>query len=104
MQSPSGRNYDLTPPSETQFADLVADLTEEERHLLLDHGEERPFCGTLVFEKRDGIYTCRLCGLPLFRGNTKFDSGTGWPSFTAPFIDAHLRPLRDTTYGMVRNE
>jgi peptide-methionine (R)-S-oxide reductase len=104
MQPTSVATFNLAAPSEAQFSELVADLTEEERHLLLDHGEERPFCGVLVTEKREGLYTCRLCGLPLFRAGAKFDSGTGWPSFTAPFIDTHLRELRDTTYGMVRTE
>lgn len=96
--------FDLTPPNEEQFDALAADLSEDERHLLLDHGEEAPFCGVFVTEKRDGLYTCRLCGLPLFKGGSKFESGTGWPSFTAPFIAAHLRELRDTSYGMVRVE
>jgi peptide-methionine (R)-S-oxide reductase len=96
--------FDLSPPSEEQFAALAADLTDEERHLLLDHGEEAPFCGVFVKEKREGLYTCRLCGLPLFRGGAKFDSGTGWPSFAAPFAPDHLRELRDTTYGMLRTE
>ena len=99
-----GPIFDLRAPSEEQFAALADGLTEEERHLLLDHGEEPPFCGTLVSEKRGGVYSCRLCGLPLFVGTEKFDSGTGWPSFTAPFASDHLRELRDSTYGMIRTE
>ena len=55
-------------------------------------------------EKRPGVFTCRLCGLPLFHGGTKFESGTGWPSFTRPFAEAHLKTIRDTSYGMVRSE
>ena len=55
-------------------------------------------------EKRPGVFTCRLCGLPLFHGGTKFESGTGWPSFTQPFAEGHLKTIRDTSYGMVRTE
>ncbi|HEY5712647.1 MAG TPA: peptide-methionine (R)-S-oxide reductase MsrB [Allosphingosinicella sp.] len=97
-------HFDLTPPSEDQLAALIAPLTREERHLLLDHGEEAPFCGVFLTEKREGLYTCRLCGLPLFRGGAKFESGTGWPSFTAPFAEGHLSEVRDTSHFMVRTE
>jgi len=72
--------------------------------LLLEHGEESPFCGVFLTEKREGVYTCRLCGLPLFKVGAKFESGTGWPSFTAPFGEEHLRGIRDNSYGMVRRE
>jgi peptide-methionine (R)-S-oxide reductase len=96
--------FDLTPPSEEQFASLAAELTNEERHVLLDHGTEAPFCGIFLDEKRPGLYTCRLCGLPLFKGGSKFESGTGWPSFTEPFAEGHLQYLTDTGYGMTRTE
>lgn len=96
--------FDLTPPNEDQLSDLTADLDDQERHVLLEHGTEAPFCGVFLDEKREGIYTCRLCGLPLFKGGAKFESGTGWPSFTQPFADGHLKYLRDTSYGMVRTE
>lgn len=96
--------FDLTPPSEDQFQRLVADLSNEERSVLLDHGTEAPFCGTFLHEKRPGLFTCRLCGLPLFHGGTKFESGTGWPSFTQPFAEGHLRTFQDTSYGMIRVE
>lgn len=96
--------FDLTPPTQEQMRELVADLSEEERHLLLEHDEETPFCGVFLHEKREGLYTCRLCGLPVFKGGAKFESGTGWPSFTAPFGESHLRAVRDTSYGMVRTE
>ena len=96
--------FDLKPPDEGQFKDLVADLSKEEQGVRLEHGTEAPFCGLFLTEKREGIYTCRLCGLPLFRAGTKFESGTGWPSFTAPFAEGHLREIRDASYGMVRTE
>ncbi len=96
--------FDLTPPSEDQLASLTAALSDEERRVLLDHGTEAPFCGIFLDEKRPGLFTCRLCGLPLFHGGTKFESGTGWPSFTRPFDDGHLRTITDTSHGMVRVE
>lgn len=97
-------SFDLAPPTQTQLDDLVSGLSDDERHLLLEHGEEAPFCGVFLTEKRDGVYTCRLCGLPLFKGGSKFESGTGWPSFTAPFRDGHLHEVRDTSFGMIRTE
>ena len=58
----------------------------------------------MLGEKREGVFCCRECGLPLFRSATKFESGTGWPSFTQPVDEAHVRQVRDTSYGMVRIE
>ena len=56
-------------------------LNEEETHVILDKGTERPFTGKFWDNKADGMYTCRQCNTNLFPSNTKFDSGTGWPSF-----------------------
>jgi len=100
--SPTG--FDLTPPTAEQHRALAAALTDEERRVLLEHGTEAPFCGALLNNKTPGTYCCRLCGLPLFRSGEKFESGTGWPSFTAPFDETHLKYFRDTSYGMVRTE
>jgi peptide-methionine (R)-S-oxide reductase len=97
-------SFDLTPPTADQRDMLIADLNDEERHVLLEHGTERPFCGVFLDEKRPGVFTCRMCGLPLFHGGTKFESGTGWPSFTQPFADRHLKTIRDSSHGMVRTE
>jgi peptide-methionine (R)-S-oxide reductase len=96
--------FDLAPLTPEERRRIVATLSDEERHVLLEHGTERPFCGTLVHQKQRGTYSCRLCGLPLFRATEKFDSGTGWPSFTTPYDATHLRSIRDTSYGMVRTE
>ena len=54
--------------------------------------------------KKPGTYACRLCGLPLFASNSKFDSGTGWPSFFRPFDDDHIRSIEDRSHGMTRVE
>lgn len=102
LESDSG--YDITPISAERREQLAQNLTAEERRILLDHGTEPAFCGTLTDNKENGVYACRLCGLPLFKSDEKFYSGTGWPSFYAPFDNAHLRKLRDASYGMIRIE
>src|SRR5438094_6569012 len=104
MDNVTTLQFDLTPPSEEQLQALAADLSDQERHVLLEHGTEAPFCGVFLTEKREGVFTCRLCGLPLFSGGAKFESGTGWPSFTQPFAEGHLKTIRDSSYGMVRTE
>ena len=100
----SAAGFDLTPPTEAERARLEADLSAEEKRVLLAHGTEAPFCGVFLDNKKEGAYACRLCGLPLYRSSAKFDSGTGWPSFFAPFDPAHLKLIRDVSYGMVRTE
>jgi peptide-methionine (R)-S-oxide reductase len=100
--SPSG--FDLSPPSEAERARLEAALSDEQKEVLLRHGTEAPFCGGLLGEKAPGVFTCAECGLPLFRSVTKFESGTGWPSFYAPFDPAHVIEVRDLSHGMVRIE
>ncbi|NCT66652.1 MAG: peptide-methionine (R)-S-oxide reductase MsrB [Rhodanobacteraceae bacterium] len=100
----SASGFDLTPPSADERERLAARLTPEQRYVLFEHGTERPFCGGLLDEHGEGVFACRLCGLPLFRSETKFDSGTGWPSFFTPFDPAHVRAIRDTSHGMVRTE
>ena len=100
----SKSGFDLSPPDAQQREALEASLTPEEAQVLLKHGTEAPFCGGLLGNKEDGAYVCRLCGLPLFRSHTKFESGTGWPSFWAPFDHAHVKEVRDLSHGMVRTE
>jgi methionine-R-sulfoxide reductase len=79
-------------------------LTPEQFAVARAHGTERPFCGTLLDNKKTGVYTCICCGLPLFASNAKFDSGTGWPSFFQPIADENVVTKRDVSYGMVRVE
>ena len=100
----STSGFDLSAPNPQERARLEATLTQEEREVLLHHGTEAPFCGGLLNNKEDGVYCCRLCGLPLFRARTKFESGTGWPSFWAPFDEAHVRRVSDHSHGMLRVE
>jgi peptide-methionine (R)-S-oxide reductase len=104
MATHSKAGFDLSAPSPEQREHLEADLTPDEAEVLLSHGTEAPFCGVFLDEKRAGVFTCRLCGLPLFLGGHKFESGTGWPSFTSPFDAQHLREERDVSYGMLRTE
>jgi peptide-methionine (R)-S-oxide reductase len=104
MPTVASKTLDLTPPNAEERARLEAGLTDEERHVLLRHGTEAPFCGGLLSNTETGLYCCRLCGLPLFRSVAKFDSGTGWPSFFEPFHQDHIRFVRDESYGMVRTE
>ena len=100
----SASGDDLTPPSPAERERMAAALSPEERRVILHQGTEPPFCGGLLTNKSPGIYVCRFCGLPLFRSTTKFESGTGWPSFTEPFDPDHVATVRDTSHGMVRTE
>jgi methionine-R-sulfoxide reductase len=79
-------------------------LTPQQFAVARAYGTERPFCGTLLDNKRTGVYTCICCGLPLFASNAKFDSGTGWPSFFQPIADENVATKADTSYGMRRVE
>jgi len=67
-------------------------------------GTERPFCGTLLDNKREGVYTCICCRLPLFASDSKFNSGTGWPSFFQPVAGENVATVEDHSHGMVRTE
>jgi peptide-methionine (R)-S-oxide reductase len=100
----SASGHDLTPLGDAEREALAAGLNAEERRVLLSRGTEPPFCGGLLKEKREGVFACRLCGLPLFSSEGKFESGTGWPSFYQPFDPDHIRHLRDVSHGMVRTE
>jgi peptide-methionine (R)-S-oxide reductase len=101
-QSASG--HDLTPLTDTQKQQRAAGLSAEERRILLNQGTEPPFCGGLLDNKESGTYCCKLCHLPLFHSASKFESGTGWPSFQQPVDGEHIRELRDTSHGMERIE
>ena len=79
-------------------------LTPEQFRVARGKGTERPFCGTLLDNKRQGVYSCVCCGLPLFASGGKFDSGTGWPSFFRPVADENVTTALDGSHGMVCTE
>lgn len=84
--------------------DLKKKLSEEQFHVTQEKGTERAFTGQYHDCKKNGTYGCIVCGEPLFDSNTKFDSGTGWPSFFQPLSHDAVEEDRDTTHGMVRIE
>jgi len=102
---PTSRSgFDVSPLTSQQITELASDFTPEEKHVILHQGTERPFCGVFLDNKQDGVYTCRLCGLPLFESSAKFESGTGWPSFFKPFDPEHVKEISDVSHGMRRVE
>ena len=102
--STSRSGFDVTPLNSDRVTALAADFTPDERQVILHQGTERPFCGLFLDNKQPGIYTCRLCGLPLFKSDAKFESGTGWPSFFQPFDADHVAEITDDSHGMRRVE
>ena len=79
-------------------------LTEPQFRIARGKDTERPFCGTLLDNKREGVYSCVCCGLPLFASGGKFNSGTGWPSFFQPIAAENVATEEDHAYGMTRTE
>src|SRR5437667_9984304 len=85
-------------------AEWAGRLTPAQFRVARGKGTERPFCGTLLDNKRQGVYSCVCCGLPLFASGGKFDSGTGWPSFFRPVADENVATVPDRGQGRVRTE
>ena len=88
-----------TPPPRTPRA-----LTPEQHRVLREGGTEAPGSGALLHNKADGTYRCAGCGAPLFGSDTKYDSGSGWPSFTAPVEGEAVDEISDRSHGMERVE
>jgi len=80
------------------------DLTPEEYRVLRESGTEAPFTGKYVDNHEDGMYRCRACGAALFNSDKKFDSGSGWPSFTDPAVAENVGTRSDGALGMHRTE
>ena len=85
-------------------AEWRAQLTASQFEIARGKGTERAFCGTLLDNKIDGVYSCICCGLPLFSSSGKFNSGTGWPSFFQPVAAENVITHEDRAYGMARVE
>lgn len=85
-------------------AEWRARLSDAQLRIARGRGTERPFCGNLLDNKKQGIYACICCGLPLFSSTGKFNSGTGWPSFFQPVADENVASKQDVSHGMIRVE
>ncbi len=84
--------------------DWKKELTPEEYRVLRERGTETPFTGAYVDNHETGMYVCKACGTALFSSDAKFDSGTGWPSFTDPAVAANVGTRDDSSHGMTRTE
>ncbi|NBB80014.1 MAG: peptide-methionine (R)-S-oxide reductase MsrB [Verrucomicrobia bacterium] len=91
-------------PVQRSEAEWRARLTPEQYHVAREQGTERPFANPYYANKKTGLYRCAGCDTPLFSSTDKYNSGTGWPSFTQPIDDRTLGEHRDTSYGMERVE
>jgi peptide-methionine (R)-S-oxide reductase len=80
------------------------ELTPQQYNVLREKGTERAFTGEYVNNHEKGTYTCAACGLELFSSETKFESGTGWPSFWQPIKPGHVKDIEDKSHGMARTE
>lgn len=83
---------------------LRARLTDEQYRVTQRKGTERPFTGRHLDNEEPGVYACVVCGAALFASDTKYDSGSGWPSFWLPLAGDRVATHRDTSHGMVRTE
>jgi len=85
-------------------SELRSRLTPLQYHVTREKGTERPFSGTYAHHKDEGVYRCVCCGADLFSSNTKYDSGSGWPSFWLPLAGERVRTHTDHSHGMMRTE
>jgi peptide-methionine (R)-S-oxide reductase len=94
----------MTPKVEKTDAEWREELSPEQYEVLRRQGTERPFTGKYWNVKEDGMYRCAGCGAELFASDTKFESGTGWPSFYEPAMAENVEVITDRSHGMVRTE
>lgn len=96
--------HDITPYARERVEELASTLDEETYRITQKAGTEPAFCGNLLDNKLEGDYLCVVCSLPLFSSDSKFKSGTGWPSFFQPYDPDHVDQHEDTSFGMRRVE
>ena len=94
----------VSPKLEKSEQQWREELSPERFHIMREQGTEPPFTGAYTYEKADGMYRCGACGAELFGSDAKFDSGTGWPSFTEPAVAEAVELRPDRSLGMVRTE
>ena len=94
----------MTDKTNLTDAEWRAKLTPDQYHVLREAGTERAFTGEYESNKAPGMYKCAGCGAPLFSSDAKYNSGSGWPSYTAPVAEGAVDEHRDTAHGMVRTE
>lgn len=92
------------PRVEKSDAEWRAQLSAEQYKIARGKGTERPFCGTLLDNKKEGVYACICCRLPLFSSSAKFNSRSGWPSFFQPVAETNVAIEVDRSHGMLRTE
>jgi peptide-methionine (R)-S-oxide reductase len=100
----SKSGHDITPLPRERVAELAKKLDPEAYRITQSAATERPFCGILLDNKKDGTYHCIVCDLPLFASSHKFNSSTGWPSFFQPADPQHVAERVDRSHGMTRTE
>lgn len=109
QKAETSANIELEFPSEIQPVNKSAEewmeiLDPQEFHVLREHGTERAFTGRYWNHKDQGYYCCSACQLPLFHSETKYKSGTGWPSYYQPVSNEYVKEITDESYGMSRTE
>lgn len=102
--APTATGAEKSYPVAKTDAEWRAQLTAEQFHVLREKGTERAFSGALHDNKKSGVYHCAGCGQALFSSSDKFDSGTGWPSYTQPADKGAVAVVDDQSHGMVREE
>ena len=100
----SASGFDVTPLDAQVVKRLAAELEPEAYRVTQRAGTEAPFCGALLHNDEEGLYSCAVCDLPLFHSADKYDSGSGWPSFTSAVDPEHVAERRDRSHGTVRTE